>query len=757
MTMQLGVQEAEKVKLEAELRKFEKDSHKYKELEEQLNVKNKNIDKLKKRHTEVKGLTAIASRNEAVITNLTAEIVDMKRKKNTLENKLTTERKEHARMLQQFQKKASAQQQSVLKMRQQLAATISQKQKVQEIAKAHAEEITELRSKYNTAEKKLRMQTLKRGMMERAGIDPVLIGHRGKKAVIKPAPTSYSRNDKRPHSSGDINKMRSFLDDKIAEISRKEAAADKLAHEWEDHLELTNRKDQLVAEAKGTRNDSAISDEIEALDFQIKYKESRIRQLASKLANTSSKSIGSTSHSFLHDTLVDDTIFKSITSDLLPLASSHYLASTVLFGMVVKERKRVATLARAASTLDQKAVQAEKLAANKEAALKSLIDESKNERVAMAQNQQEKILSLMEIVQGEDQEDETESSVGYRAPLSESVVLRLSNDRIESLEAQLADLEKEKESRESYQAREAETVTELTNLTNDYSCLLDTSKNLRTSLLKIRSKITGTSEKHNPAILSTITNIVLKALKSSSDITKAEREKSNKFRISPRYEESDSEADDENDVPEWAGHIMKDLAIIAAGDVPASLRTPREGSKQRVPRTPGGSVFDRLSSPDFFTTSHYERLSDSGSVTSRSNSRRRASSTGRSIHRSPSRDGRSSTAPHRRSPSPLRQRSPRHSETLLTPRVSAILKDGPPRVLTLPRDPIDDDDQSLQSFRSTGSRSQRSARSGRRQSAAESKFVTAYTKKDVFERLQKKHTNSYTLNVKASQAYENGN
>jgi hypothetical protein len=75
----------------------------------------------------------------------------------------------------------------------------------------------------------------------------------------------------------------------------------------------------------------------------------------------------------------------------------------------------------------------------------------------------------------------------------------------------------------------------------------------------------------------------------------------------------------------------------------------------------------------------------------------------------------------------------------------------------LPRDPIDDDDQSLQSFRSTGSRSQRSARSGRRQSAAESKFVTAYTKKDVFERLQKKHTNSYTLNVKASQAYENGN
>jgi len=609
-------------------------------------------------------------------------------------------------------------------------------------------------------------------MMERAGIDPVLIGHRGKKSVSKPAQPSYSRNDKRSHSSGEINKMRNFLDDKIAEISRKEAAADKLAHEWEDHLELTNRKDQLVADSRGKRNDSTITDEIEALDFQITYKESRIRQLASKLANKSSRSNGSTSQGFLHDTLMDDTAFKSITSDLSPLASSH-LASTVLFGMVVRERKRVATLARAASTLDQKAVQAEKLAASKESALKSLIDESKNERVAMAQNQQEKILSLMEIVQGEDQEDETESPVGLRASLSESVVLRLSIERNESLEAQLADLEKEKESRESYQAREAETVTELTNLTKDYSCLLDNSKNLRTSLLKIRNKITATNENHNPAILSTITNIVSNALKCSRDISKADKENSNKIRISPRYEESDSEADDENDVPEWAGHIMKDLAIIAAGDVPASLKTPREGGKQRlprtpggsVPRTPGGSVFDRLSSPEFFTTSHYERLSDSGSVASsaaRSNSRRRASSTSRSIYKSPSQDDRSSTAPHRRSPSPLRQRSPRHSETLLTDRVSAILKDGPPRVLSLPHDSIDDDDQSLQSFRSIGSRSigsrsHRSARSGRRQPAAESKFVKAYTKKDVFERLQKKHTNSYTLNVQSSQAFENGN
>jgi DNA repair exonuclease SbcCD ATPase subunit len=756
MTMQLSLQEAEKVKLETELKNNEKDSQKYSELTLQLNAKQKHIDQLKRRHAEVKALTSIASRNEAVIANLTTEIEEMKRYKSSLESQLLKERKEHAKMLQHFQKKASTQQKNATKMRLQLATTLAQKQKVQEIAKAHAEEITELRSKYKSAEKKLRMQTLKRGMMEKAGIDPVLTGHHGRRTSTKPAKTSYNRNDTRSHSSGDTHRMRNFLDDKIAEISRKEAAADKLAHEWEDHLDLTNRKEQFIAESNGKRNDITITDEIEALDFQIKYKESRIRQLASKLANKSSNDNISTSKGFSHDTLVGDRAFQSITSDLPPLAASQ-LASKVLFGIVVRERRRVATLARAASTLDQKALQAEKLAADREAALKSLIDETKNERVAMAQNQQEKILSLMEIVQGEGQEEETEVSAELRTSLSESVVLRLANERIETVEAQLSDLKQEKESRETYQAREAETVNELKQLTQDYSHLLETSKALRTSLLKIRDRITATSKSHDPAILTTIINIIAKTLKSISQAAKIDKENADRRNISSHYEDSDSEDYDGNEVPEWAGHIMKDLAIIAAGEVPASLRTPREGGKQRLPRTPGGSVFDRLSSPENFTTSHYERLSDNASVGSNT---ARSRSTSRSRHNTPSRDERSSYTPLRyrssRSPSPMRQRSPHHSETRLTDRVSAILKDGPPRVLSSPNYPIDDDEQS---FRSTGSRSvrssgSRSARSGRRHLAAESKFVKAYTKKDVFERLQKKHTNSYILNVKASQTHD---
>ena len=53
MTMQLTVQEAEKVKLEGELKKIEKDSQKYIELEELLRAKEKHIGQLKKRQNEV--------------------------------------------------------------------------------------------------------------------------------------------------------------------------------------------------------------------------------------------------------------------------------------------------------------------------------------------------------------------------------------------------------------------------------------------------------------------------------------------------------------------------------------------------------------------------------------------------------------------------------------------------------------------------------------------------------------------------------
>eukprot|EP00957_Ditylum_brightwellii_P056931 4315617-Ditylum_brightwellii.AAC.1 len=166
--------------------------------------------------------------------------------------------------------------------------------------------------------------------------------------------TNASAEKQHAHSSADIHQMRAFLDEKIADVSRKEGMADKLAHEWEDHLELATRKEQITNEAKSMPSNSNLADEVEALEFQIMYKESRIRQLTQRLGQ-SAVSSGRNNHSFLQDTLVDNRKVKLITSELTSLSASQ-LTSKVLFEMVVKERRRVTTLVRAASALDQKAV-----------------------------------------------------------------------------------------------------------------------------------------------------------------------------------------------------------------------------------------------------------------------------------------------------------------------------------------------------------------------------------------------------------------
>mmetsp|Transcript_33307 Transcript_33307/g.48597 ORF Transcript_33307/g.48597 Transcript_33307/m.48597 type:complete len:118 (-) Transcript_33307:115-468(-) len=70
----------------------------------------------------------------------------------------------------------------------------------------------------------------------------------------------------------------------------------------------------------------------------------------------------------------------------------------------------------------------------------------------------------------------------------------------------------------------------------------------------------------------------------------------------------------------------------------------------------------------------------------------------------------------------------------LSQRVTAILKDGPPKILTVPTPSSFEDDQSIGSgsYISFGSQSQ-NQQSQRRKTD----FMRAYTKKDVYERLQK--------------------
>ena len=59
-------------------------------------------------------------------------------------------------------------------------------------------------------------------------------------------------------------------------------------------------------------------------------------------------------------------------------------------------------------------------------------------------------------------------------------------------------------------------------------------------------------------------------------------------------------SDDDDEVPDWAEDIMKDLAVIAEGKMPTSLLESSEvvDAEARLEET---NVFDRLTNPSRFT------------------------------------------------------------------------------------------------------------------------------------------------------------
>jgi hypothetical protein len=465
--------------------------------------------------------------------------------------------------------------------------------------------------------------------------------------------------------------------------------------------------------------------------------------------------------------LTDDRKFKDITSEFSAVAAAQ-LSSKVLFGMVVRERRRVAKLARTASSLDQKKLDAENIASSKEAALRSHMEESKNERVAMAQNHQEKILSLMSLLH-QDQEGQEE---GQSSPeRHESVILALANERIDALEKQLEEMQTEKISTQVLQAREDETVEELSKLTDEHGRVLDQSAQLRLSLSNVRKRLVSKESdfslpdsKDKVDILKLIDN----ALKESTTSQNGEgpikqspsslNRRSTGLMQSTIYETESEDEDgptDDSQVPEWAGHIMEDLAIIAEGNVPPSLKKPKS---HKPPIRATGSVFDRLSNVDNYTGSQRnipDRFNDDASVgstfSSRSTVRKDRASlmrvqsngqTNNTIITTPVRSRSRSNTPVRKvsnssTPTPFRHTTPgtpgsvKSSRGRLTERITGILKDnhggiGPPKELSIPNK----DGKSI--FGND-----------------EKRFISAYTKKDVFERLQKKMTNSYALAQKA--------
>jgi hypothetical protein len=276
-----------------------------KDIEEKLGQKDKHIADLRKRKQELVRLTAVSSRNDTEIRRLHDDVQNMKRLKVDLQKKLSDERKVHIRQMKDLEKNAINKDKELSKMKRISTQREVEANRATQLAKQRMDELAQLRLKYKDSEKKLRMASLKRGVLAKAGIDNVIVGRReGKNNTIsspqksidsstsKPTyakPLARGRSDggdsRQPTSiSINVDSIRTYFDQKVAGVVRKEAIAGKLAREWEEHFELSNRKQELLQQRNTALDNDDLDDAHQALLIQIQFKEERIRHLASKLS-----------------------------------------------------------------------------------------------------------------------------------------------------------------------------------------------------------------------------------------------------------------------------------------------------------------------------------------------------------------------------------------------------------------------------------------------------------------------------------------
>lgn len=277
MAALLAEKEQETEKLIEELSKLDKDHSETHELADRLRQKQEQLAELRRKQAELTRLTSVASKNESQIAKLSYEVNDMKHKKVELQKQITVERKNHAIEVQKLKKESMQQQKELIKVKQLKDQKSMEAEKAQQVAKARLEQVFQLKSKYKESEKRLRILTVKRGVMSRAGLDPIMVGRRQSKTPMK-LKKGQSTSDHQNEESINIDGIRDFFDQKVAEVGRREALAEKLAQEWEEHLDLSSQREELLQ-----TNTEEDKESIESLDSRIKYKEERIRQLAARL------------------------------------------------------------------------------------------------------------------------------------------------------------------------------------------------------------------------------------------------------------------------------------------------------------------------------------------------------------------------------------------------------------------------------------------------------------------------------------------
>ena len=598
----VAMKEAETEKLVEELKHLDTNQSRGKELTQRLKEKRAQVAELRRKQSELSRLTNVASRNESQIARLKNDVQEMKMKKIDLQKQIASERKTHMTEVKKMKKESMQKDRELNKAKREMNKKSQEASKAQKIAKTRLEQMNQLKIKYKDTEKRLRMKTVKHGVLKKAGLDPVIFGRRQSedKKIVK-------QRQKSGLKETDVDKLRNFLDKKVVDVSRRENLAEKLAQEWEEHLELTIQKEDFL-DTDGEDQDESFR----ALESAIKYREERIRQLASKLGKREKRN---------KENLPTDEaiIFNSEFNEIVgtrALENGADIVAKVLFGMVVRERRRIASLAQTASSLDEKVQETEAALADKKAAFNTYVGEQRLDAAALAQNQQQHILSLMEMVKEGNAEESSSSPERSNRRLSSgkdgnSKLLVLANERIGALEHQLNETQLARNAVREHQEREKSALLELEEKTKECDELWEDIDDLRSALHHIKAEVAFDknrslvdADEKQLGSSEAVQDIVSGALHSTPGCRNKSRRASVNSRraMSPTFKslaiETDLHSSDSEEVPDWAEDIMADLAIIAEGKMPSSLMQSQEVLEAEVSfeaETKGFEVENKLS------------------------------------------------------------------------------------------------------------------------------------------------------------------
>ena len=428
------------------------------------------------------------------------------------------------------------------------------------------------------ARRRLRMQTLKRGVMKRAGLDSVILGKRG-------------GDESSEH-------VRRWLGTRVEEVGKKEAAADKLALEWEERMEL-------IAELEGTREGEARA----PLERRLAKKEARIRQLSRILGKDAKEGAKDV------DLLMSEDFREVVGGKPVDLATAEAAMKT-LFGMVVRERRRVASLAKTVGTFEARASQLEMEKEKEKEEREDMKRAVDVDRAKMERDHERNLSALMMVVSGEEGGD-------YTAADSRVKVME---EKLEHLKGRLRDVQKDKEELAAYKMMERALNDALREKGAECERLVEERDELKQALRRRQPP------PHQPPQVQRRHTSSPTVQSSGSDRKRPSpplrpRPPTSKSNVSPPlgFAELSGDSSDDEEAPEWANDIMSDLALIAEGVMPESLlrsssdsRVNDENrlcvdvdnansSKGKKGGDDGRGVFQRLMSPSTYTGIHKYR------------------------------------------------------------------------------------------------------------------------------------------------------